>query len=228
MSGKKILTRALISAALISTGYIYSEITKEDRKIENRADICGITERREEEKQVETIIGGWMERMAESASEEKEEEMGAESEISRGKMDWEGNVSDKPGEEYKEYAAQVIKKRYDSESTNEKWTDAVRSKAENILYSTEMEKTKLSSVECHETICMVKLEHDDEESWREFRDRGMDEALDVPWCGDIVEENNDSNRGGMTTTMYFPGKSDRKTITDMKREAIKMVSRGER
>ena len=102
---------------------------------------------------------------------------------------------------YESQAPVVLDKIMMEEKINDKWTEEVKTEALEIIGSEEFEGTDLLDVECHESLCRMRLFHDDLSSFERF-EKGGGHSIG-PWNTDLVAKKNDGEDGTVKTIMFF-------------------------
>ena len=94
----------------------------------------------------------------------------------------------------------VLKQIMMEEKINEDWTEEVRKEALEIVGKPEFDGTNMLDVECHESLCRLRLLHDDLSSFEHFKELGLRFG---PWNTDQVGTKKDLEGGTIETTMFF-------------------------
>lgn len=101
---------------------------------------------------------------------------------------------------YNSQAPVVLAEIMMEEKVNEKWTEEVKTESLEVTEKAEFKGTHFADVECHESLCRLRLLHDDNPSFEHFRDTGMDTG---PWNTDLFGKRNDLEDGRVESTMFF-------------------------
>jgi len=101
---------------------------------------------------------------------------------------------------YASQAPVVLEKIMMEEKIDKKWTGEVQTEALEIIGETEFEGTDLLDIECHESLCRLRLLHDDTSSFESFKELGLSIG---PWNTDQVGTKKDGEDGAVKTIMFF-------------------------